>query len=132
MDDEGNPAGNQALLLPFFPIPNGPENPATAAIRSDWDKFAANTLSTFDRHLAGVSAEITAQGQIHGAVSDEDFAKLKTYFSPEQIVELVSVVAIYGFFNRFNDTIGTELEETPRHFAQSHLTDHGWTIGRHG
>lgn len=71
-------------------------------------------------------------GQVPNAVSDEDFAGLKTHFSPEQIVELVSVMSIYGFFNRFNDTMGTQLEESPRSFAQTHLTGHGWTIGRHG
>ncbi|RIK93919.1 MAG: TonB-dependent receptor [Proteobacteria bacterium] len=59
LKDEGLPAGNQALLLPFFPVAGGPENPATAAIFGDWHKFAADTPSTFDKHLAGVSGELT-------------------------------------------------------------------------
>ncbi len=71
-------------------------------------------------------------GQVPNAVTDADFTELKKYYSSEQIVELVSVIAIYGFFNRFNDTIGTELEKTPRGFAEEHLKDHGWEIGRHG
>src|SRR5690606_31661736 len=50
---------NQALLLPFFPVAGGPQDPATAAILGDWHKFASNTPSTFDKHLAGVSAELT-------------------------------------------------------------------------
>ena len=71
-------------------------------------------------------------GQAPNAVTDEDFDALKQHFSAEQIVELVSVVAIYGFFNRFNDTMATELEATPRQFAEGHLKDHGWHIGHHG
>lgn len=71
-------------------------------------------------------------GQVPNAVTDEDFVELSRHFSNEQIVEIISAVAVYGFFNRFNDTIGTELEATPRAFAEDHLGKHGWTIGRHG
>lgn len=70
-------------------------------------------------------------GQSPNAVTDEDFACLREYFSEEQIVELISVVAVYGFFNRFNDTMATELEATPRRFAENHLETHGWIIGHH-
>jgi len=70
-------------------------------------------------------------GQVPNAVTDSDFEQLKQHFTDEQIVELVSVVATYGFFNRFNDTMATELEGTPRQFAEEHLTGHGWHIGCH-
>lgn len=59
LDDQGIPAQNQALLLPFFPVPGGPENPVTQSIRGDWHKVALNTPSGFDRQLSGVSAEVT-------------------------------------------------------------------------
>ena len=71
-------------------------------------------------------------GVVPNAVTDEDFAELKRHFSNEQIVEIVAVIGIYGFFNRWNDTMGTTLENTPRSFAESHLKDHGWEIGKHG
>lgn len=70
-------------------------------------------------------------GQVPNAVTDEDFEQLKKHFTSEQIVELISVVAVYGFFNRFNDTMATELEGTPRQFAEGHLSGHGWHIGCH-
>ncbi len=59
MDDQGIAASNQALLMPFYPVAGGPEDPVTASIRGDWHKVALNTPSIFDRYLAGVSAEIT-------------------------------------------------------------------------
>jgi iron complex outermembrane receptor protein len=59
LSDQGIPTQNQALLLPFFPVAGGPENPTTASIRGDWHKVALNTPSTFDRTLNGVSAELT-------------------------------------------------------------------------
>lgn len=70
-------------------------------------------------------------GHVPNAVSDEDFNALKQHFSNEQIVEIVAVIAVYGFFNRWNDTIGTTLEKSPRTFAEGHLKDHGWHIGKH-
>ena len=79
------------------------------------------------------SALRVAMGAAHtpNAVSDADFAAMATYFSQEQQVEIVSVIALYGFFNRWNDTVGTTLEATPRHFAETHLVAPGWEIGKH-
>ena len=53
------------------------------------------------------------------AVSDEDFAALKVHFSERQIVEIVAVLSLYGFLNRWNSTLDTELEAPPAAFAQS-------------
>ena len=50
----------------------------------------------------------------------------------EQIVELLAVVSLYGFFNRWNDSLATPLERLPREFAQEHLGGHGWELGPHG
>lgn len=75
-----------------------------------------------------------AMGAAHtpNEVSDADFAAMALHFSREQQVEIVSVIALYGFFNRWNDTVATTLEPTPRDFAQTHLEASGWEIGKHG
>src|SRR5712691_8379066 len=56
-----------------------------------------------------------AQGaaQVPNAVSDEDFAELKRHYSDAQIVDIVAVIALFGFLNRYNDTMATELEASP-------------------
>ncbi len=46
--------------------------------------------------------------------TDQDFAKLNEYFDTEQIVELVGVIALFGFLNRWNSTLATDLEQTPK------------------
>lgn len=71
-------------------------------------------------------------GQSPGGVEDADADALKRHFSPEEIVELLAVVGIYGFFNRWNDALATQLEPTPRGFAEATLGAHGWTLGAHG
>ncbi len=50
-------------------------------------------------------------------VSDADFENLKQFYSPEQITEIVGVIALFGFLNRWNDTFATELEDLPSAFA---------------
>ena len=47
------------------------------------------------------------------------------------IVLLVGVIALFGFLNRWNDTMATPLEDTPLEFAETHLAAHGWEAGKH-
>ena len=60
----------------------------------------------------------------HGAlqpnqVSDADFEALRRHFNDKEIVELVSVISLFGFLNRWSDTMGSELEATPKEFADT-------------
>jgi uncharacterized peroxidase-related enzyme len=64
-------------------------------------------------------------------VTAEHFEALRPHFDEAQIVELVAVCALFGFLNRWNDTMSTELESTPRAFAAEHLAGAGWTVDKH-
>jgi len=74
-----------------------------------------------------------AQGgaQVPNAVTDADFAELKKHYSEAQIVEIVAVIALFGFLNRFNDTMATELETSPVEAGKRYLAERGWTVGKH-
>jgi uncharacterized peroxidase-related enzyme len=63
---------------------------------------------------------------------DGHFRDLEAHFSAEEIVELVAVISLFGFLNRWNDTMATELEERPTAFAGAHLAPGGWALGKHG
>jgi uncharacterized peroxidase-related enzyme len=69
--------------------------------------------------------------QVPNAVTDADFAELKKYYSDQQIVDIVAVIALFGFLNRFNDTMATELEASPLEVGRRHLAVHGWSPGKH-
>jgi len=62
---------------------------------------------------------------------DEHFAALREHFSEEEIVDLVAVVSMFGWLNRWNDTMATELESGPLAFAGDHLSSRGWRVGDH-
>jgi uncharacterized peroxidase-related enzyme len=69
--------------------------------------------------------------QVPNAVSDEDFAELKCHYTDAQIVDIVAMIALFGFLNRFNDTMATELEASPIAAGRRFLAERGWTVGKH-
>ncbi len=48
--------------------------------------------------------------------SDNDFEILKKYYDNEAIIEIVSVIAMFGFLNRWNSTLNTQIEHAPNSF----------------
>jgi uncharacterized peroxidase-related enzyme len=70
-------------------------------------------------------------GQHPNAVTAEHFADLREYFDDEQIVEMVTAVCVFGFWNRWNETMATDLEEPVYKLADALLSPRGWTTGRH-
>lgn len=83
-----------------------------------------------DRERSALSFAFAA-GQVPNAVGESHYDELGKHFSEEEIIDLVAVIAIMGFFNRWNDTMGTKLEETPAEKAKVTLLASGWTVGRH-
>jgi len=62
----------------------------------------------------------------------EHFEALRAHFDEAEVVELVAVISLFGFLNRWNDTMATELEDAPRAFGEQVLGRGGWTAGKHG
>lgn len=73
---------------------------------------------------------IAAAGQPNGA-TEAMFAEMRKHWTENQIVEIVAVVAVFGFLNRWNDTMGTPLEEEPIQVGEKYLAPHGWKVGKH-
>ena len=72
-----------------------------------------------------------AAGSVPNAVTDEMFAAMRKYWSEEQMVEIVGVIATFGFLNRWNDTMATPLEEEPVEVGETYLARGGWSAGKH-
>lgn len=64
-------------------------------------------------------------------VTDEHFERLRGHFSEEQVVELVAVIAMFGWLNRWNETMATTLEASPLEWAQGEIASAGWEAGKH-
>jgi uncharacterized peroxidase-related enzyme len=64
-------------------------------------------------------------------VTPASFAELRRHFDDGQIVEILAVVGLFGFLNRWNDSMATDLEDVPAAFANRTIGQHGWDAGKH-
>jgi uncharacterized peroxidase-related enzyme len=99
-----------------------------AKLAAIWDYQSSPLFSVAERAALDFAF---AAAQQPNQVSDDDFAVLRRYFDEEQIVEIVATVSVFGFLNRFNDTMGTPLESAPTEAGEKFLAGHGWTPGKH-
>ena len=72
-----------------------------------------------------------AAGSVPNAVDGELFTRLKEHWTDDQIVQILGAVCLYGFLNRWNDSMATDLEESPRNMGENVLAKGGWTGGKH-
>jgi uncharacterized peroxidase-related enzyme len=93
-------------------------------------EFRASPLYTPGERAALELAH--AAGASPPRVNDAHVANLKKYFSEDAIVEIVAVISLLGWLNRWNVTLATRLEKEALAFAQEHLAPSGWTPGVHG
>src|ERR671914_1256387 len=67
-----------------------------------------------------------AAGAVPNEVTDEMFTAMRRHWSEDQMVEIVGVIALFGFMNRWNDTMATPLEHEPIEVGERFLAKHGW------
>ena len=89
------------------------------------------TSSMFTDAERAVLRMAQGAGSSPNAVSDGDMEDLQKYFDDDQIVELVSAVCLFGWLNRWNDTLATDLETRPLEFGLANLSGSGWVPGKH-
>lgn len=101
---------------------------AAARVRAVWDYRSSDLFTGAER--AALDFALGA-ASVPNAVTDEQFAELRQYWDDGQIVEILGVIALYGFLNRWNDSLATQLEEPSREVAERLLGPSGWTAGKH-
>jgi len=72
-----------------------------------------------------------AAGSVPNAVDAELMTRMKAHWSEDQIVQILGAVCLYGFLNRWNDSMATDLEDSPRAMGERVLAQGGWTGGKH-
>lgn len=88
--------------------------------RSDRYSEAERSALRFARDASLVPNEVTPA----------HFEDLRRHWSDGEIVEMLSVIGLFGFLNRWNDTMATELEPEPMGFATAKYGEH-WEPGKH-
>ena len=73
----------------------------------------------------------TAAASVPNAVTENILKQLWQHWDDGQVVEIMAVIALFGFLNRWNDSMATPLEEAPAVCANQTLGQRGWQIGKH-
>jgi uncharacterized peroxidase-related enzyme len=93
-----------------------------------WDYQTSPLFSAAERAALDLAVAASA---VPNAATDEMFIALGKHWSEEQIVEIVGVISLFGFLNRWNDTLATPLEDEPIAVGDKFLASHGWSPGKH-
>lgn len=72
-----------------------------------------------------------AAAAVPNAVDESIAADLRSHWNDGEIVEMLGVIALFGYLNRWNDSMGTELEAPARADGERLLASTGWTAGKH-
>ena len=110
---------------------------AGAAMRLGIDTDKLDQLWSYQTSALYTAAErvaldfALAAGSVPNAVDDALFDRMKQHWSDDDIVEITGVISLFGFMNRWNDTMATPLEQEPLEVGQKHLAKDGWHAGKH-
>ena len=92
---------------------NGVSDEKLAAI---WEFEKSPVFSDAER--AALRVAVTG-GQCPSYATREDMAELRRHFTEEQIVEIGAVIALFGFNNRWNALMATDVEASVTDFLAS-------------
>lgn len=72
-----------------------------------------------------------AASMVPNAVDDTIKQRLYAHWNEGEIVEMLGVIALFGYLNRWNDSMGTSIEDGAVESGEHYLGKHGWNKGKH-
>lgn len=93
-----------------------------------WDYRTHAAFSNAERAALDFSL---AASQVPNAVDENIKNELYKYWNEGEIVEMLGVISLFGFLNRWNDSMGTTLEEDAIESGEKLLGKNGWETGKH-
>ncbi len=108
-----------------------------AAERYGANEAQLNNVWEYKTHAAFNDAERAAldfsiaASIIPNNVNKEIQDNLHKYWDDGEIVEMLGVISLFGFLNRWNDSMGTTLENDAITSGKTYLATNGWKVGKH-
>ena len=72
-----------------------------------------------------------AASSIPNAVDDKIADNMRKYWEEGEIVEIMGVISLFGYLNRWNDSMGTQMEDGAIESGEKYLAERGWSVGKH-
>jgi uncharacterized peroxidase-related enzyme len=108
-----------------------------AAERYGAEAIKMNNIWDFKTHEAFSEPEraalefALASSTVPNSVDDRRAENLRLHWDDGEIVEILGVIALFGYLNRWNDSMGTELEKEAEESGEKYLKQRHWTSGKH-
>ena len=99
-----------------------------ARLEAVWEFAQSDLFSEAEKVALDFSVKAAS---VPNGVTDEDMERMRQHWDEGQIVEILAAVSLYGFLNRFNDSLATPLEEGSASFTEEAIGEQGWTRGKH-
>lgn len=96
-------------------------------IAAIWECETSDLFSDAERAALVLAREAAG---VPNTVDAAHFDALKEHFNEAEIVEIVASIALFGYLNRWNDTMATTMETHPSEVAKQALPS--WDAGKHG
>ena len=93
-----------------------------------WDYQSSDFYSEAERVALDFAL---AAGSVPNNVDQALMDRMKEHWSEKQIVHILGAISLYGFLNRWNDSMATDLEESPKAMGDRVLASGGWDGGKH-
>jgi uncharacterized peroxidase-related enzyme len=93
-----------------------------------WDYKTHPAFSNAERVALDFSL---AASVVPNNVNTDIQAELHKYWDEGEIVEMLGVISLFGYLNRWNDSMGTSIEDGAVESGNQYLGKHGWEKGKH-
>ena len=93
-----------------------------------WDYKTHPAFSAAERAALDFSL---AASQVPNAVDETIKTELYKYWNEGEIVEMLGVISLFGYLNRWNDSMATTLEDDAIDSGNQYLGKHGFEVGKH-
>ena len=101
---------------------------SAAKIAAVWEWQTSDQFTTAERAALDLAFHASI---VPNQATKAHFDEARKHFDDDQLVEIVATIALFGYLNRWNDTIGTALETYPKARAENLLDKVDWDIGKH-
>ena len=97
-------------------------------VKPQWDYKTHPAFNEAER----VALDFSLAASVVPNVVDEALKKrLYTHWNEGEIVELLGVISLFGYLNRWNDSMGTSIENGAVESGTKYLKKHGWSKEKH-
>jgi len=108
-----------------------------AAERYGAEQEQLDNIWEYRTHAAFSNAERAAldfslaASMVPNAVNADIKKRLYEHWDEGEIVEMLGVISLFGYLNRWNDSMGTTMEEGAIESGDQYLGKHGFEVGKH-